>query len=392
VVTLAVKTARSEAEVRSWGEWWRTLPVTDVDADPDYFLTVVANDSRVLRPHVMRVQAEGEPPVLVAARLVDERFGAKVSGTQVGHLRARALVVAFDGVIGARSRAQRHAVSVAVSDALEAGEADIAVFQKTDRATEWFRDLCRSGPPGSRMQRAPQTCWFTELPGSWEELLARRSAKSRRQIRYDDNRLRRTYGDRMQLRRLDSPENADRLLPDLRSVAAVSYQRGIGVSFLDDPVQSALLGLADDLGWLRAWMLYIDGAPVAFWWGVVHHGVLSIGSPGFDPAYSKDRVGYYTLRRMLEDCANDPEIVQIDYGPGDADYKERFATSSTTTSDVLLFARRPRPMAVRALLAGQDWALGAARSVANRHGGVEDLRRWWRARHVPIVGGEHVGA
>jgi CelD/BcsL family acetyltransferase involved in cellulose biosynthesis len=262
----------------------------------------------------------------------------------------------------------------------------------TDQATDWFRHLARVGSPRSRMQRPAQTCWFTELPQSWDELLARRSSKSRRQIRYDDNRLRRTYGERMELRRLHQPEHADRLVPDLRSVAAVSYQRGIGVSLLDDPVQSALLTLAHDKGWLRTWMLYIDGAPVAFWWGVVHAGVLSIGSPGFDPAYSKDRVGYYTLRRMLEDAANDPEIVRIDYGPGDADYKERFATGSTTASDMLLFARRPRPVAVRALLGTQDRALGIARSAARRHGGAEDLRRWWRARNAPLVGGEHVGA
>ena len=164
------------------------------------------------------------------------------------------------------------------------------------------------------------------------------------------------------------------------------------MSLLDNPVQAALMDLSRRKGWLRVWMLYVDETPVAFWWGVAHGGVLTIGSPGFDPAYARDRVGYYTLRRMLEDAADDPTIHRIDYGPGEADYKERFATGSTTARDVLLFARRPRPLAVRTLLAAQDRTLAVARSTADASGRAEEIKRWWRARHAPRVAGGPGGA
>ncbi|MBD8870478.1 GNAT family N-acetyltransferase [Nocardioides donggukensis] len=386
--TYTTDVASTEAQVESWRSWWELLPIGDVDAELDYFLTVAGTDTSVVSPYALRVRAGDLPPALVAARLVDERFRPGVAGARFGSVRARALVVAFDGVVGAETPELRAAVTDALDDVLASGTADLVVLQKVATDSPWFTHVTAGG--GRRrgtLVRAVQPRWFTDLPDSWEQLLAARSSKSRRQIRYDDNKLRRAYGDRLTLRPLHDPEHAERLLPDLRTVAAVSYQRGLGVSLVDGPVQEALLTRAQERGRLRVWMLYIDDAPVAFWWGIVHGGVLTIGSPGFVPEHAKDRVGYYTLRRMLEAAADDPHITRIDYGPGDADYKQRFASSSVPVADVLLFARRPRPGAVRALLWAEDRILRAGRAAAERGGRAAELRRWWRARMVATRGG-----
>ena len=377
-----VETARTEHEVEQLRDWWQEMPITDVDANIDYFLTVVRTDPSVRRPHVMRITPDGEEPVLVVARLVDQRFGATVSGTRTGSITAPALVVSFNGVVGASSAAQHRAATAAVADALAAREADVAVFQKTDRTGELFSHLVSHGSRLRRLARPVESSWTARLPDSWDALLAARSSKSRRQIRFDDNKLRRVYGDRLRMRRLDLPEHSNRLFPDVSAVAARSYQRGLGVSLLDSGVQEALIDLARDQGWLRVWMLYIDERPVAFWWGIRHAGVLSIGSPGYLPEYSKDRVGYYVLRRMLEDAANDPGTQVIDFGTGDADYKERFGDLRSEVTDVLLFARRPRVVAVRTFLVLQERGVAIARAGVAKAGWTEDLRRWWRHRNL----------
>lgn len=385
--TTTYEVASSEADIEAWRPWWTSLPIGNIDATLDYFLTVVRADPGVRRPHAVRVTVAGQPPVLVVARITDERFPLGVGGARMGSIHAKAVVVAFDGVVGAQTPAQRKAVLEAVEDVLSSGTADVAIFQQLDRASELFKDLDRMRERW-RLRRRPAVVWrHTDLPGSWDQFLARRSSKSRRQLRYDDNKMQRTYGDRLVLRRLDEPEHAERLLPDLRAVASVSYQAGLGVSLVDGPVQAALLDKAREEGWLRVWMLYIDDAPVAFWWGVVRAGVLSIGSPGFSPAFARDRVGYYTMRRMLEDASNDPLITRIDYGPGDSDYKERFSTGFCVTSDVYLAARRPRGVAAVAVLRTQDRALRLARDLVDRGGRANELRSWWRARHAPSPGG-----
>ena len=383
--TRSVEVARTGEEVEAWREWWESLPITDVDANLDYFMTVVRTDPSVLAPHVLRVQVPGQPPVLVVARLVDQRFRVKVSGARLGSVRATALVVAFNGVVGATSEGQRDAVVAAVREVLDSGVADVAVFQKTDRASTWFARLTGAGSNLLRLERPPESSWTAALPDSWEALLGARTAKSRRQIRFDDKKLRRIYGDRLELRRLDDPAYADLLEPHVRAVASVSYQRGLGVSLLDGHVQSALVDLAREKGWLRVWMLYIDDRPVAFWWGIAYAGVLCIGSPGYLPEFAKDRVGYYVLRRMLEDAADDPHTTSIDFGTRDADYKERFGDLRSEVSDVLLFARRPRALAVHAFLRSEERLLALGRAGLARAGRTEELRQWWRERNQPPV-------
>ena len=109
--------------------------------------------------------------------------------------------------------------------------------------------------------------------------MALRSNKSRKALRYDDTRFRRTFGDRMTLRRYGPDDQDPRLLEDMRQVAAHAYQRGLGVNDLEGPTNSALLALAREKGWLRAWVLYLDDQPVAFWWGTVYAGILPSGHP-----------------------------------------------------------------------------------------------------------------
>lgn len=382
-LSFQVKVARTTADVEAWRGWWESMPVRDVDADVDYFLTVVRTDPAVLRPHVMRITVDGQPPVLVVARVVRQRFRVKLSGAPTGSMTARAIVVAFGGVVGADTHPLRLAVSQAIEDALASHEADVVVFQKTDQATVWFRHLqSRSGP--RQLTRPVESSWTAHLPGSWSDLLAARSSKSRRQIRFDDNKLRRIYGDRLTMRRLDLPDHASRLMPDVASVAQKTYQRGLGVSLLDDGVQAALIDLARKRGWLRVWMLYIDDRPVAFWWGIAHAGVLYIGSPGYLPEFSKDRVGYYVLRRLLEDSANDPHTRSIDFGTRDADYKERFGDRRSEVCDVLVFARRPRALAVHAFLRSQERMLAVGRAGLERTGRTEVLRKRWRDWRAPL--------
>jgi CelD/BcsL family acetyltransferase involved in cellulose biosynthesis len=137
----------------------------------------------------------------------------------------------------------------------------------------------------------------------------------------------------------------------MKVVAAQAYQRGLGVNDLEGATSSALLALAREQGWLRAWVLYLDDQPVAFWWGTVYAGTLSLGTPGYLPELAKERIGHYTLRRMIEDACADPQIGEINFGHGDAEYKERFANTATTTADVTLFAPLPRSAALRTLVA-----------------------------------------
>lgn len=373
------RVARTTDEVERLRPVWDRLPVTGVDADLDYFLGVVRASPDGVHPHVIHLRS-GADDVLVVGRTAAEEYPLRIGRRSLWSPTARTLVVSFDGVLGACDEAGRTAALASLRGLLDRGTVDAVLLQKIDVGGAWLRQVEAATPRLRRIVRRPVPLWSTDLPDSWDELLARRSAKSRRQIRYDDNRFRRTFGDRIEVRRLDLPEHHGRIDADLRAVASRAYQRNLGVSVVDNPLHAALLEEGRRRGWLRVWMLYVDGRPVAFWWGLVRRGTLSIGSPGYLPEFARDRVGYFTFRRMLEDACLDPEITTIDYGPGDADYKERFATTRREVTDVLLFARRPRPLAIAGALRAQEVATAVARSGAERIGAAERIREAIRRR------------
>ena len=121
-------------------------------------------------------------------------------------------------------------------------------------------------------------------------------------------------------------------------------------------------------GWFRAYVLYVDDEPCAFWMGFGYRGVFRTGLTGYDPAYAEYHVGTFVLMRMLDDLAREDGFHTVDYGFGDAEYKRTFGTDSWQEADVFVFARTARGIwlnLARTSIAGLD---RASRSVAGSLG------------------------
>jgi CelD/BcsL family acetyltransferase involved in cellulose biosynthesis len=133
-------------------------------------------------------------------------------------------------------------------------------------------------------------------------------------------------------------------------------------------------------GWFRAWVLYVRGAPVAFWPGEAFGGRFRSGIPGYDPAFNQYRVGTYVLMRMIEDLCADEAVTLLDFGFGDAEYKRRFGDRSWLEEDVLVYARRLRPAWVNIVRTSFLGANAAAFALGRRVGVFSRIKNWWRSR------------
>jgi CelD/BcsL family acetyltransferase involved in cellulose biosynthesis len=356
------------------------MSVGNIDADIDYFLTVVRQDPTVVRPHVVLIERDEKPPLLIVARLVHQDYPLKVGYRTLASPAAPTLLVAFDGVVGIQDDDDVATVMTTLSEHLSAGEADVVRFRKVDTSTTLFTGIERSvGWLQKSHGIRPTINWWAKLPGSWDDFLAARSSKSRRQLRYDDRKFEKKFSGSFEVRRLDAPEFRDRLRRDLEAVARTSYQRRLGVGIDASPLWEGLIALTLDRGWLRVWMLYIDDRPVAFWWGTTYAGVFADYSPAYDPEFSAGRVGTYTMMRMLENLCDDSEVSLLDFGHGEAFYKQRFGSYSTNTTDVLVFARRLRPLALNAVVSLASSSTGAAKALIARSERLKDFQRRIRA-------------
>jgi CelD/BcsL family acetyltransferase involved in cellulose biosynthesis len=361
---------------------WERFSFQRVDADIDFFTTFASTSPKVVRPHVVSFQADGAE-AMVVGRLEQTRLATSLGYKTLYEPEVRLLVVAHGGLTGAGSDELSRASVGELRAALRRGEADAALLPAVRTSSPLYR-AAREVPFLERQHFATAgTHWALELPESFDSFLKSRSKKTRENARVYRNRLHREFGDRITLEVLATPDEIDRIFTDLPTVARHTYQSGLGVAFADTAVRRELVGLGLDRRWFRAYVMYLDGKPIAFWPGTAYGRTFYVGTPGYDPAYAQYSIGTILLLHVVEHLCADSAVDVLDYGFGDSEYKRRFGTTSWEEADVLLFAPTSKGIRVNlartALLAGDR----LARSVLERSGLARELKRRWRRRLRP---------
>ncbi len=376
----SVVIARSQGEVEELRPAWNSLPVDHPHADPDFFLSVIAARDAVVRPHAVVVSDAGRPVGLVAMRLEQTRLPASFGYRTIYNPRVRSLTLVPGGAVlndpTAAAAAER-----SLLDSLQAAEADVAVLPSLRCDSALFASLTSSVGPARRSHFSTvRTHRRLHLPGSFDEFLAARTKKVRSGVRYDAKRLEQRLGGRLRIERFDSVDTVDTMFRDVVRVADLTYQRGLGASFADTPERRRLMTLALQKGWFRAWVLYDENKPIAFWQGTVYRRVYHSGTTGYDPAYARDRIGIWLLMRVIEELCVEPAVDIFDYGFGDADYKRHFSDEAWEESDLAVFAPTIR---ARSVNLGRTTVLGSAagaKAVLDRFELTSRVKTRWRAR------------
>jgi Acetyltransferase (GNAT) domain len=371
-------TARSLAEVDALRPAWATFQFERVDADIDFFTTVVRTRPEVVRPHVVLLGDE-HPRAIAVGRIEDVQLTASIGYRVLARPRVRSLTLVPGGVVGAEALRESEMLLEELLACLARSEADVLVLPALQTDSTLYTAATSAVP---RLRREGFVDAVTHrrlrLPASLDDLLAGKSRKSRGNLRRQEAHFLEAHPD-TSLDVLSRPEDEKRIFHDLEAVAARTYQRGLGVAFHDTEEQRAVVRLGLARGWYRAYVLSVGGAPVAFWPGVAYNRTFFVSTPGYDPAYAEHNVGTLVLLRVIESLCADAGVDALDYGFGDADYKRRFANESWEEADVRIFAPTFRAVRVNAVNTG----IGSSVRLAKRALGGERadrLKKVWRGR------------
>lgn len=158
--------------------------------------------------------------------------------------------------------------------------------------------------------------------GDWDAYLATRSSNLRQRVRYTERKLARDHEVRFRL------ATAETLARDLDALFALHEARWSGGETAfgpDERFHREFAALALERGWLRLWVLDVDGAPVAAWYGLRYGDAESYYQAGRDPEWDRHSVGFvlvaHTMRAAREDGMREYRFLR-----GDEPFKYRFAT------------------------------------------------------------------
>jgi CelD/BcsL family acetyltransferase involved in cellulose biosynthesis len=217
---------------------------------------------------------------------------------------------------------------------------------RVDADAGWWRELARAWP--GRMTAVPRPAEalpYIALDGeSWEDYLAARSRGFRNQIGRKMRGLRRDHQVRVR-----QPASEEEVLGDLRTLFQLHDARWTGrevASAITDPgvreFHRRFMVEAHRRGWLRLYLLEVDSAPVAGWYGWRVGDRFSYYQAGFDPAWARYSVGFLLLAETIREAIAEG-VAEYDLLLGDEPFKARFANARRLGRSVLLAPPISRP-------------------------------------------------
>jgi hypothetical protein len=376
-VPYETRIVRSVEELEDAGALWDAVPWTRDEAERPYLLTRVRTREEAVAPFGILI---GDGEAALAGRVEERRLATTVGYKVVYAPRVRLLQIVDGGIVPGGPAALERLVE-ALGAVLEGGEVDAVALPPLQVGSELdaaFASL------GSRLRSqhliAPWTRRRLVLPASFEEFVASRSSNTRWRIRREERRFAEEHGDALAIEVLTRPGDADRLVRDVDRVARTAYQRKLGAGFADTPEQRALAEVGLEHGWLRAWLLYAHGEPIAYWLCAVHGDTILIRTAGYDDAWAEQRVGVYLLMRVIRDAIDDPALRILDFGPGDASYKQQFSNESREERNLVVFAPTFRGVRINAVRTAVLGSAQLAKRVLDATNLTGRVRSGWRKR------------
>lgn len=208
------------------------------------------------------------------------------------------------------------------------GQWDVLLLDGLPAAEHWPAQL--SAP---RIHRMPSPV-ITFPAGGWDGYLAARSSNFRGQVRRRERRLRREH--ELGFRLADEPAAVAPALDEVIRLHDLRWHDGSAAfARARRPFHHDFAARAHELGWLRLWLLELDGRVVAGWYGFRFGGQEWFYQSGRDPGHDSDVVGFVLMAHTVRAAAQDGIGVYRLLAGGEA-YKARFATEHPACERVIL--------------------------------------------------------
>lgn len=375
-----VQEAKTIEDVSALRDVWQGMQ-PGLNADMDFYLSVIETRDEIIRPHVITVSCNGIPCSILVGRCEIKPFEVALGYKKLGLTSVRWLTFVSGGLLGNPSKENISLLMRSVANSLKKGEADLAWFHNLDADSLIFRSVTKDAGMLSRDYFPIMTDhWIAQVPSTFGELLNRQPRKRRYNLRRDAKLFQTAFGTQIDIRKYQALSDIELIMADCETVASKGYQRGLQVGFMNNDETRRLMELAANRGWLRSYVLYIGGIPVAFWNGYLYRRTFCIWTTAHDPHYRDFGPGSFLLQKMIEDLCQERTVDQLDFGIGEAEYKRQWGDQNRRVASVSIFAPTLRGIGLQAfrtpLIAGSL----AARSVLRKTGMLQVIKKHWRDR------------
>ena len=383
LTTRVIRTREEIEDIRDLWMSWQSHPNSDID----FYLTVQRLRPKILRPHVIVVYNDRRPESMLVGRIEESRVECSLGYRVVFAPRMRVMSIVHGGELGNWTVDGSRAALHEIANCLRHDEADAARFNFIRADTALCSRVLRSTGfaqrdyfPVEQVHRA------MKLPGTIADVYAALSGDHRWEIRKKSKKFLADHPD-ARIECLRDVTDLDRICVDAEEIARQTYQRGLGAGFADSVEMRAIVDLELRKGWHRTYILYTDNKPCAFWMGAVYCGTFHSSHLGYQSSYEKYSPGTFLMIRAMEEMCKE-SVEELDFGLGDARYKERFGNRDWNEVASYVFAPSLKSLTLNAVRTPTVAIDRAIRKVLQRTALMARIKRIWRRQLRETAGEE----
>jgi CelD/BcsL family acetyltransferase involved in cellulose biosynthesis len=346
-----------------------------LDPHPDLFAKLASEVEEEGSPYVALRSVDGRPAGLVVGRVTSIRPRCKVGYWKLPCPSLRSLVVVTGGLATDGRAESWEAVRSHLGGVLEKGGIEMLVVSHLPEDNPLWNDLAAGLDGGFPATRHEGIQWFAQLAEGGRE----HSTKTLATFRRKDRKLVASFDGDVSISEVTRPEEVPEFVRAAALIGSRSYQGAIGVGVQDTPKWHAMLTAMAELGNLRAYRLEAGGEAISYVVGPVYRGVFQLLATAFDMEHSRHSPGSYLLRKVFESLRAEG-VETVDFGYGDAAYKQLHGTDQRQEATFNLYSKGLRTRLARGLERLAGVLTAAASGVLRRLKVYDAVKKRTRAR------------
>lgn len=224
--------------------------------------------------------------------------------------------------------------------------------------------------------------FFVDLSLGFEQYIMSFSGKTRSGLRRKLRKFTEASGGTITWNQYRSPDQVASFFSLAKTVSEKTYQeRLLNVGLPTDPAfigSACAMARADRV---RAYLLFLNGGPIAYLYCPVNERVVAYDRLGYDPAYASLSPGTVLQMLALEALFSE-QFATFDFTEGEGQHKEIFSTGSRLCGDIYVVRRRLVPTSILALHHAVNRTSAAAGATLDRLHLRSRLRRLIRGQLI----------
>jgi hypothetical protein len=324
-------------EVETLRTMWAPCQKTR-NSDLDFFAAMVRSRGNRCSPYVLVMTVDGRTDAILIGFREIKTLAFNFGFATVAKREVSRLEFVYGGLLGNDCEDNCIAFVRAIVDSLKNGVADLAFWDRLDIQSTLYRHALTI--PGFAIAdhcRGVAEHTFMTFPDNLKTFLTATQGSLRSKLRRKYQKAQAHFKQRAEVRCFESTENLPAALNDVGYVAQRSLKGKFGFGFADTPQTRAQLTELAELGWLRIYVLYLEGAPAAFWIGTLYKACLQADFVAYDPAWAAFSPGLFLFLNVVEKLQGHGVRV-VDFGCGNDQLHRCFGDFRLTESRIHIYA------------------------------------------------------